>query len=116
MFWPSAYGGGYPLRAYSSLYGYRIVPAGWGDVRDITGEVVDGLERHCNGTQAAHGTSDCGYGRSGMSKLHPSYSNFCDACVFVATLDLVNTTRDPLCNHAILHNHFHSADSRTTIP
>jgi hypothetical protein len=88
VFWPSAYGGGYPLRAYSSLYGYRIVPAGWGDVRDITGEVVDGLQRHCNGTQAEYGTSDCGYGRPNMSSAHPDYSNLCDACVFVAELDL----------------------------
>jgi len=43
VLWPSAYGGGLPLRAYSSLYHYHIVPAGWGDVRDITGEVVPGV-------------------------------------------------------------------------
>jgi predicted amidohydrolase len=45
LLWPSAYGGGLALRAYAQLYHYHIVPAGWGDVRDVTGEVVAGLRR-----------------------------------------------------------------------
>ena len=28
VFWPSAFGGGMPLRAYAQLYHYAIVPAG----------------------------------------------------------------------------------------
>jgi hypothetical protein len=28
VFWPSAYGGGMPIRAYAKLYHYAIVPAG----------------------------------------------------------------------------------------
>jgi hypothetical protein len=43
VLWPSAYGGGMPLRAYSMLYKYPIVPNGWGDIIDNQGRVVDGL-------------------------------------------------------------------------
>merc|ERR1712113_1004953 len=45
MIWPSAYGGGIPLRAFASLYQYYIIPVGWGDIRDITGEVVNNTEK-----------------------------------------------------------------------
>jgi hypothetical protein len=38
VLWPSAYGGGTPLNAYAMLYHYVIVPVGWGNVIDITGE------------------------------------------------------------------------------
>jgi len=38
VFWPSAYGGGMPLNAYGMLYHYYIVPVGWGNIIDITGE------------------------------------------------------------------------------
>jgi hypothetical protein len=38
VFWPSAYGGGMPLNAYAMLYHYYIVPVGWGNIIDITGE------------------------------------------------------------------------------
>ena len=43
VFWPSAYGGGLPIRGYSQLYHYNIVPVGWGDITDITGQVAEGL-------------------------------------------------------------------------
>lgn len=38
VLWPSAYGGGMPLNAYAMLYHYPIVPVGWGNLIDITGE------------------------------------------------------------------------------
>jgi len=38
VFWPSAYGGGMPLNAFAMLYHYYIVPVGWGNIIDITGE------------------------------------------------------------------------------
>jgi len=40
VFWPSAYGGGMPLNAFSMLYHYYIVPVGWGNIIDITGESI----------------------------------------------------------------------------
>ena len=45
VFWPSAYGGGQALRAYAALFNYAIVPAGWGDITDVTGRVVEGLSQ-----------------------------------------------------------------------
>lgn len=44
VFWPSAYGGGMPLNGYAMLYNYCIVPVGWGNITDITGETVKDLE------------------------------------------------------------------------
>jgi beta-ureidopropionase len=38
VFWSSAYGGGMPLNAYAMIYHYYIVPVGWGNIIDITGE------------------------------------------------------------------------------
>jgi hypothetical protein len=32
-----------PIRGYASLYHYNIVPVGWGDITDITGQVAQGL-------------------------------------------------------------------------
>eukprot|EP01052_Picozoa_sp_SAG31_P011575 SAG31_NODE_658_length_13104_cov_4.409919_6_plen_443_part_00 len=43
VFWPSAFGGGMPLRAYAQLYHYAIVPVGWGDITDNAGQVAEGL-------------------------------------------------------------------------
>eukprot|EP00038_Savillea_parva_P010239 m.188847 g.188847 ORF g.188847 m.188847 type:complete len:424 (-) comp17565_c0_seq1:100-1371(-) len=43
VLWPSAYGGGLPLRAYAALHHYAIVPAGWGDITDVTGQVAADL-------------------------------------------------------------------------
>eukprot|EP01050_Picozoa_sp_SAG11_P020225 SAG11_NODE_3373_length_2491_cov_2.115385_1_plen_593_part_10 len=43
VFWPSAYGGGMPIRGYAALYHFNIVPVGWGDITDITGQVAQGL-------------------------------------------------------------------------
>lgn len=37
VFWPSAYGGGMPIRGYAKLFHYNIVPAGWGDITDTRG-------------------------------------------------------------------------------
>jgi len=44
VFWPSAYGGGSPLNAMAILYHYYIVPVGAGNIIDITGKTVDGIE------------------------------------------------------------------------
>ena len=43
VFWPSAYGGGMPLNAYAMLYHYYIVPVGWGNIIDITGENMNNV-------------------------------------------------------------------------
>ena len=40
VFWPSAYGGGLPIRSYAKLYHYPIVPAGFGDITLGTSVVV----------------------------------------------------------------------------
>jgi len=45
VFWPSAYGGGMPIRGYAALYHYYIVPAGWGDITGPDGQVVPGLKQ-----------------------------------------------------------------------
>ena len=57
VFWPSAYGGGMPIRAYAKLYHFAIVPAGWGDITDITGNIAEGLvqDHRC----ALHQVHDC---------------------------------------------------------
>jgi len=47
VFWPSAYGGGSPLNAYAILYHYYIVPVGAGNIIDITGKVVEDVEKPC---------------------------------------------------------------------
>lgn len=43
VFWPSAYGGGIPLNAFAMLYHYYIVPVGYGNIIDITGENMKGV-------------------------------------------------------------------------
>jgi len=45
VFWPSAYGGGSPLNAMAILYHYYVVPVGAGNIVDITGKTVDGIEK-----------------------------------------------------------------------
>ena len=40
VFWPSAYGGGLPMRGYAQAYHYNIAAAGWGEITDITGQVT----------------------------------------------------------------------------
>ena len=45
VFWPSAYGGGMPLNAFAMLYHYYIVPVGWGNIIDITGENMTDFRR-----------------------------------------------------------------------
>jgi len=47
VFWPSAYGGGSPLNAYAILYHYYIVPVGAGNIIDITGKIVEDIEKPC---------------------------------------------------------------------
>ena len=42
VFWPSAYGGGMPIRGYAKLFHYNVVPAGWGDITDSAGQVAQG--------------------------------------------------------------------------
>ena len=44
VFWPSAYAGGMPLSAYAMLYHYYIVPVGAGNIVDITGSKLAGIE------------------------------------------------------------------------
>jgi len=45
VFWPSAYGGGMPLNAFAMLYHYYIVPVGWGNIIDITGENMTDISK-----------------------------------------------------------------------
>lgn len=45
IFWPSAYGGGMPLNAFAMLYHYYVVPVGWGNIIDITGEEMTDVRR-----------------------------------------------------------------------
>ena len=45
VFWPSAYGGGPPLNAFATLYQYYIVPVGAGNIIDITGQLVQNIEK-----------------------------------------------------------------------
>lgn len=45
VFWPSAYGGGMPLNAYAMLYHYYIVPVGFGNIIDITGEFIKDIQK-----------------------------------------------------------------------
>ncbi len=45
VFWPSAYGGGSPLNAFAILYHYYIVPVGAGNIMDITGKLVQPVEK-----------------------------------------------------------------------
>ena len=46
VFWPSAYGGGEPLNAYSALYHYCIVAVGWGDIIDpISGKALESCQK-----------------------------------------------------------------------
>jgi len=40
VFWPSAYGGGAPLNGHAMVHGYYIVPAGWGNIIDCTGQTI----------------------------------------------------------------------------
>ena len=49
VFWPSAYGGGMPIRAYAKLYHYAIVPTGWGDITDSSGRIAAGLSQEATG-------------------------------------------------------------------
>ncbi len=49
VFWPSAYNGGFPLRAYASLYNYYVATAVQSDkscIVDITGEVLAESNRY----------------------------------------------------------------------
>jgi hypothetical protein len=45
VFWPSAYGGGTPLNGYAMIYGYYVVPVGWGNIIDSTGVNLDPVEK-----------------------------------------------------------------------
>ena len=49
VFWPSAYGGGMPIRGYAKLFHYNIVPAGWGDITDTRGLIADGQKQEAPG-------------------------------------------------------------------
>ncbi|MBN1508087.1 MAG: carbon-nitrogen hydrolase family protein [Sedimentisphaerales bacterium] len=45
VFWPSAYGGGSPLNAYAILHHYYIVPAGAGNIIDMTGKTMENVQK-----------------------------------------------------------------------
>ena len=45
VFWPSAYGGGFPLNANAMLHGYYIVPVGAGNIIDFTGQTLSNVEK-----------------------------------------------------------------------
>jgi hypothetical protein len=49
VFWPSAYGGGMPMRGFAKLYHFNVVPAGWGDITDTTGQVAKGQSQEAPG-------------------------------------------------------------------
>jgi beta-ureidopropionase len=40
VFWPSAFGGGFPLSAYAGIHAYYVVSVGDGDFYDMTGEPI----------------------------------------------------------------------------
>ena len=80
VLWPSAYGGGLNMRAYAALFGLRIIPAGIGDITDITGRVAEGLNCDCDGIWQDYGGDD----NSGYCPGCQSPS----ACVCSADLDL----------------------------
>lgn len=40
LFWPSAFGGGFPLRGYAGIHAYYVVSVGDGDFIDMTGEDI----------------------------------------------------------------------------
>lgn len=40
VFWPSAYGGGFPLKGYAGIHAYCVVSVGNGDFIDMTGEGI----------------------------------------------------------------------------
>jgi predicted amidohydrolase len=44
VFWPSAYGGGMPLNGYAMIHNYYVVAVGRGNIIDIFGKTIDGVE------------------------------------------------------------------------
>ena len=69
VFWPSAYGGGMPIRAYPKLFHYAIVPAGWGDITDMHGNVAPGLRQEAEGIFTTVLDLDTTY-------FHTNFNNF----------------------------------------
>ena len=45
VLWPSAYGGGMPLRGYAMIHNYCIIPVGWGNMIDAFGRPAANVER-----------------------------------------------------------------------
>ena len=45
VLWPSAYGGGTPLNGYAMIHNYYVVAVGRGNIIDIFGKAVDGVEK-----------------------------------------------------------------------
>jgi predicted amidohydrolase len=81
LLWPSAYGGGLNMRAYAALFGLRIIPAGIGDITDITGRVADGHRCECSGSWMDFGGND-------NSGYCPGCQSPSSACLCSADLDL----------------------------
>merc|ERR1712232_1520725 len=69
VFWPSAYGGGLPIRGYAALYHYSIVPAGWGDITGPDGQVVPDLKQEAPNLFTATLDLDRTY-------FHTNFNNF----------------------------------------
>jgi hypothetical protein len=53
VIYPSTYGSGFSLRAYAALYQYYVVPVGWGDITDITGQVMRNITQEWEGAFTA---------------------------------------------------------------
>jgi predicted amidohydrolase len=45
VLWPSAYGGGMPLNGYAMIHNYYVVAAGWGNMIDLFGKTIEGVEK-----------------------------------------------------------------------
>ena len=45
VFWPSAYGGGMPLNGYAMIHNYYVVAVGRGNIIDIFGKTIEGVEK-----------------------------------------------------------------------
>lgn len=45
VFWPSAFGGGMPLNGYAMIHNYNVVAVGRGNIIDIFGKTIEGVEK-----------------------------------------------------------------------
>ncbi len=45
VLWPSAYGGGMPLNGYAMIHNYNVVAVGRGNIIDILGKTIEGVQK-----------------------------------------------------------------------